>query len=155
MSQPCQRVTRRCAAVLALLAAAGCRDPATQAREARKAAAQVSPAPSPDGRHVARVDILEHPCVKGFDACWVVSVQRRDGGEVFRDAEGFPARFHVYWKWDAAGRLWLYNSDDGDLVVYRQHDGRWGRVRAAETGGCGSEEPVPAQRCAPEGLPPY
>lgn len=100
--------------------------------EARAKGPQDSPVAAPDGRHVARVDILPKPCLKGFSECWVVSIHKASGGEVFRDDRGFPAFFNVYWEWDAQGRLWLYNSDDGAMFIYEVRSGSWARREASD-----------------------
>ncbi|MBZ4419126.1 hypothetical protein [Myxococcus sp. RHSTA-1-4] len=128
MNARCQTVSHSglCALLLLTLALAGC--------EGREERPQKSPLPSPDGAYVARVDILEKPCVPGFRHCWVVSFQGRSGVEVFRDTEGFPARFNVYWAWDAHGRFWLYNSDNGDVFIYAAQGDGWTRLPAPERG---------------------
>jgi hypothetical protein len=88
---------------------------------------QVTPVASPDGRTVARVDILEEPCPEGFEACWVVSFHSPLGQELFRETEGFPARWNVYWTWDEQGRFWLHNSDDGATYRWTPSGHHWGR----------------------------
>ncbi|NMO15280.1 hypothetical protein HPC49_04990 [Pyxidicoccus fallax] len=92
--------------------------------------AQRSPLFSPDGRYVAKVEILEGPCPEKFGQCWVVSFHTPEGEELFRDREGFPLPWNVYWAWDARGRFWLYNTDDGAEYIWTRQGTRWMRELA-------------------------
>ena len=73
---------------------------------------QRSPLPAPDGRFVADVAV-QTVAGRDFERYWIPVIRRADGEVVFRDAEGFPGRFSVDWRWDADGNLWVYDSDDG------------------------------------------
>jgi len=98
---------------------------------------QLSPTPSPDGRVVARVPIVALPG-RDFATWWRPEIVGPDGTILFVDEQGFPARFNVYWDWDARGRLWLYETDMGGLWVYAEEGGAWVRRTPRE-----GEEPPP------------
>jgi hypothetical protein len=88
---------------------------------------------SPSG-FVARVPIVSMEG-RDFATYWCPELRDADGGLLLRDREGFPARFNVYWAWDAQDRLWLYNSDDGAVVIYAAGPEAWARsqwVRGSE-----------------------
>ncbi len=78
---------------------------------------QRSPLASPSGRFVAHVPVLEVEN-RDFRSYRTPRITDADGLVLLEDYEGFPAWFSVYWMWDSADRLWLYNSDDGAIWVY-------------------------------------
>jgi hypothetical protein len=68
------------------------------------------------------------------DDCWRVTISTADGNRVeYRDKDSkFLGWFNVYWCWDSADRVWLYNSDDGQVYFWEKapdgwHKTWWGR----------------------------
>ncbi len=118
------------------LSVVGCRDePAPDRAGSAPAAIRANPTglsgqqqdlEAPGGTVSVRVPIL---AVEGRDFAnyWCPEVLAADGQRLFRDEEGFPARFNVYWGWDDEQRLWVYNTDDGGVWVYSEGPDGWGR----------------------------
>ncbi len=73
-----------------------------------------------------RVPIVPQPG-RDFATYWCPEIRGADDGVVYKDSQGFPARFNVYWAWDDSQRLWLYNTDDGTVWVYAQGADAWTR----------------------------
>jgi hypothetical protein len=87
------------------------------------AAGQVQPLESPDGSAVLTVPI--EPGSDGLPA-WVVTLTGRSGETLYRDeASDFACTLNVYWTWDADGRVWLYNSDDGRVWFFERRGAVW------------------------------
>lgn len=95
---------------------------------------QVQGLAAPGAGLSARVPIVG---VEGrdFATWWLPEVLSADGRVLYQDPVGFPARFNVYWAWDDAQRLWLYNTDDGGVWVYAHGTEGWGRQAWERSGG--------------------
>ncbi|MFH1467002.1 MAG: hypothetical protein ABIO70_21645 [Pseudomonadota bacterium] len=106
-------------------------------------AGQESPLPSPDGRWVARVPITAVPG-REFATWWLPAIADAEGLTRYADPAGFPARFNVYWAWDAEDRLWLYETDEGGLWVYAEEGGEW--TKRAPREGEAPPESIAARR---------
>ncbi len=97
-------------------------------------AGQVQGLVAPGADLVARVPIQ---AVEGrdFATWWQPEILGADGAVIYRDAQGFPARFNVYWAWDAQQQLWLYNTDDGTVWIYASAEQDWERRRWERSSG--------------------
>ena len=104
-------------------------EPAVSSRVASRGAGregQQQDLPAPGSGLLVRVPIVN---IEGrdFTSWWRPEILAADGHLLFRDPQGFPARFNVYWGWDDQQRLWLYNSDDGRVWIYAQGPQGWAR----------------------------
>jgi len=88
---------------------------------------QRDPFPSPSGKYV-----LSMP---SDDCYWHPTISDADGDVLYRDEEGFPGWFSVYWYWDEQDRAWLYNSDDGKVWVWVREGGQWVKHEHGVPGG--------------------
>ncbi len=84
---------------------------------------QTSPLPSLSGKYVLTVPVVREER-GGFESFWKVTISDSEGKLLYTDEEGFPARFNVYWVWDEDDRVWLYNSDDGNIFYWEFQD-KW------------------------------
>lgn len=103
-----------------------------------------NPAASPDSAYIAHVSLSPE--------WWLVRITDGKGVQEWIEMTPFVSHFSIYWKWDAQGRFWLYNSDDGRIYyVERLEDGwtrrSWGSLY-------GVDEGVPPGVKPPEGLWP-
>jgi hypothetical protein len=73
---------------------------------------QRSPSTSPSGKYVLTVPIERDPTV-GNLRYWRVTISDTTGKQLHKDNSKFIGALNVYWCWDSADRVWLYNSDDG------------------------------------------
>jgi hypothetical protein len=64
---------------------------------------------------------------RDFASYWSPQIRGGDGAVLYQDEQGFPARFNVYWAWDDAQGLWLYNTDDGTVWRYAEGPDGWAR----------------------------
>jgi hypothetical protein len=104
---------------------------------------QRSPATSPNGAYILEVPIEQRVwTVKIFD-------QRHRLLYVDQDSE-FLGRFNSYWHWDKNNRVWLYNSDNGEIVFWEVLAGEWRKQRWDRTQGSGASLKPP-----PEMYPDY
>jgi hypothetical protein len=90
-----------------------------------------NPAVSPSGAYKA---IISSPT-----PCWIVRIDD-DAGQIFKEETDFVSHLNIYWIWDSSDRLWVYNSDDGQVHSWaRNQDGDWRHVRwgSAKRGGTG------------------
>ena len=82
---------------------------------------QQSPSTSPSGLYVLRVPVVAVEDSRGKTLhFWMPEIADSSGKLPYKDNEGFPARFNVYWCWDSEDRVWLYNSDDGKVWFWEQ-----------------------------------
>ena len=73
---------------------------------------------SPDGRHELRLSVHDHR--------WIVAIHAASGEREYRDEQSeLLARFNVYRGWDDESRLWLYNSDDGQVYYWERGAQGW------------------------------
>jgi len=105
-TMPIDRIWRLCVVCL-ILSACSSRTPTDQTAKMT----------SPNGIYVARVPIRE-AVGRPFARYWHPTIADRRGRVLYRDSEGFPARFNVYWTWDQHQRFWVYNSDNGTMNAY-------------------------------------
>jgi hypothetical protein len=81
---------------------------------------QTSPLPSPSKRFTMKMAME--------DDQWIISIDGKAGQPRYEDTESdFRGQFNVYWIWDAADRLWLYNSDDGRVYYWAETPSGWQR----------------------------
>lgn len=70
---------------------------------------------------------------------WIVRIDD-DAGRTFKEETDFVSHLNIYWIWDSNDRLWIYNSDDGQVHSWaRNSDGAWNHVKwgSARRGGTG------------------
>ncbi|MBN2380994.1 hypothetical protein JXM67_14445 [candidate division WOR-3 bacterium] len=91
--------------------------------------------PSPSGKYVLRM-LYE---ITDDDTYWKIQISDNDDNVLYKDPEGFLARFNVYWCWDTSNRVWLYNSDDGRVFFWQATDAGWEKVKwgAGKVNECG------------------
>ena len=99
---------------------------ATRSRATTPHAGQQQGLASPDGGLSVRVPIVAMQG-RDFATYWCPEITALDGTVRFQDSVCFPARFNVYWGWDAQQRLWVYNSDDGRVWIYAEGPEGWDR----------------------------
>lgn len=100
----------RCACVFGTLFAIlvpGCRERADKQN-------QRTPLVSPSGAFVLKMPV-ERIAEYHY---WRLEIRDTACNLLYKDKEGFPARFNVYWCWDSIDIVWLYNSDDGKVYFY-------------------------------------
>ena len=57
---------------------------------------------------------------------WKVTISDPDDYLLYKDDEsGFVGYLNVYWVWDSEDRVWLYNSDTGQVFFWELADGEW------------------------------
>lgn len=74
---------------------------------------------SPSGAYRLSVPII--------DDRWRVTIHDGQGNLQYQDEESdFVGWLNVYWIWDDGDRVWLYNSDTGDVFFWEiDPNGRW------------------------------
>jgi hypothetical protein len=77
---------------------------------------QTSPLLSPSGRFELTVRSRDY---------WDLRIRDLQTGERHVEETDFVGHFNIYWQWDAADRLWVYNSDDGSIHIREWNEGRW------------------------------
>jgi len=89
---------------------------------------QIQPLVSPSGKYVLTLPIDVNPNYHHLRV-WKVTIAKPDGTVLYRDdSSKFGGTFNVYWLWDSADRVWLYNSDDG-AEFYWEFDGtKWNKT---------------------------
>jgi hypothetical protein len=117
--------------LLALLVA-GCSPPPPKPN-------QRTPSTSPSGKYVLTVPIERDPTDRNLPF-WRVTISDTTGKQLYKDNSKFIGTLNVYWCWDSADRVWLYNSDDGMTYVWQIIDGQWQRSPFT---GIGSVTPPP------------
>ena len=88
---------------------------------------QISPLPSRDKKYILTVPII-HKKRNGFTHWWQVTISDSSKKILYKDTEGFPARFNVYWDWDNKNRIWLKNSDDGFVYYWELKNEGWNKI---------------------------
>ncbi|MHC4200085.1 MAG: hypothetical protein ACYSU0_08850 [Planctomycetota bacterium] len=79
---------------------------------------QVQRAPSPSGRYRLTMPIE--------DDRWRVTIHDTRGNLEYKDGQSeLPGWFSVYWVWDDSDRVWLYNSDDGNVYFWENTGSGW------------------------------
>lgn len=57
---------------------------------------------------------------------WKVTIRDLGGTVRYKDEDSqMTGILNVYWGWDAESRVWLYNSDDGQVWRWHLEDGTW------------------------------
>jgi hypothetical protein len=87
---------------------------------------QRTPSTSPGGKYVLTVPIERDPTDRNLPF-WRVTISDATGKQLYKDDSKFIGTLNVYWCWDSADRVWLYNSDDGAVYVWQIIDGQWQR----------------------------
>jgi hypothetical protein len=112
------------------------------------AAGQVQPLESPDCSAVLTVPIEPGP--DGMPV-WVVTLTGRSGETLYHDeASDFAGTLNAYWTWDADGRVWLYNSDDGRVWFFEGRGATWTK----HLWGAGTTRGISRELLPPAGLFP-
>lgn len=86
---------------------------------------------SPSGRYVVSMPIQENTTDPGYlgTPVWKVTISNAEGLTLYRDENStFVGTLNVYWGWDDADILWLYNSDDGRIWRWEQIEGEWKKI---------------------------
>lgn len=84
---------------------------------------KIQPMFSPDSSLVLTVPQVEDSAGHLF---WRITIADASGAVVYVDTESeYVGNLNVYWIWDADGRVWLYNSDDGTIQFYSDESGAW------------------------------
>ena len=94
---------------------------------------QRTPSISPGGKFVLTVPIERDPTDRNLPF-WRVTISDASGKQLYKDDSKFIGTLNVYWCWDSADRVWLYNSDNGAIYVWQLVDGQWRRSRFTEDG---------------------
>ncbi len=63
-----------------------------------------------------------------------MTISHAAGQQLYKDDSKFSGTLKVYWCWDSADRVWLFNSDDGAVYVWRIIEGQWRRSPHREAG---------------------
>ncbi len=87
---------------------------------------QRTPSTSPDGKYVLTVPIERDPTDHNLPF-WRVTISDSAGKQLYKDDSKFIGTLNVYWCWDTADRVWLYNSDDGRVYYWQSGSGQWQR----------------------------
>lgn len=88
----------------------------------RQAKNQQSPVTSPSSEYVLEVPIR--------NSAWTVRILDKEGRELYEDtASEFYGRFNSYWSWDDADRVWLFNSDTGEVLFWEKTEEGWKKER--------------------------
>lgn len=104
---------------------------------------QMSPLDSPSKRYKMKMEMKDNR--------WVVSVFDKSETQLYRDNDStFLGQFNVYWVWDNADRLWLYNSDNGFVYYWMATPKGWTKV----CWGAGHEQRSAGNFSPPETLCP-
>lgn len=83
------------------------------------------PSTSPSGKYVLTLPIEKNPAYHNTDV-WKVTIATPDGKILYKDyASEFVGHLNVYWVWDADDRVWLYNSDDGQVYFWEFDGTKW------------------------------
>jgi hypothetical protein len=81
---------------------------------------------SPSGRYVVNVPIERD--AQDNHRYWRVTILDEKGVVVFKDDSKFVGNLNVYWYWDQNDRLWLANSDNGNIYYWEtDKNGNWQR----------------------------
>lgn len=86
-----------------------------------------TPSTSPSGKFVLTMP-REHTGTDPNLTFWRVTISDANGTLVHKDDSEFNGFLSVYWCWDDADRVWLYNSDDGKTHIWQMTDGQWQRT---------------------------
>lgn len=49
---------------------------------------------------------------------WRVTISDTNGQVLFKDDSRFVGNLNVYWRWDEQDRVWLRNSDTGNIYYW-------------------------------------
>lgn len=83
--------------------------------------------PSPSGRYVVNVPIERS--AEDNHQYWRVTISDAKGVVLFKDDSKFVGNLNVYWYWDKDDRLWLVNSDNGNIYYWvTDKNGNWQRT---------------------------
>lgn len=84
--------------------------------------------PSPSGKYVLFVpnnERSENPTYAQLEV-WKVTIKDTEGNVLYRHEESdFLSHLSVYWTWDADDRVWLYNTDDGNVHFWESNGEVW------------------------------
>ncbi len=84
------------------------------------------PLPSPDGRYVLTVPQVRGPT----GPLWIPTISTPEKQVVFADpSSSFQGTFKLYWAWDDADRVWLYDSSDGSVLWLESGPTGWTKQR--------------------------
>lgn len=72
-----------------------------------QAPSKLHPAASHDGRYEA--------WFSSPPGGWNILVVDKETGRKWTEETSFLPHFQIYWRWDDAHRLWIYNSDDAGV----------------------------------------
>jgi hypothetical protein len=79
---------------------------------------QRSPATSPNGLYILEVPIENR--------LWTVKIFDQQHRLLYTDQDSdFLGRFNSYWHWDKNNRVWMYNSDNGEIDYWESQVGKW------------------------------
>jgi hypothetical protein len=57
---------------------------------------------------------------------WKVTISDQDGKLLYKDENSeLVGYLNAYWLWDGQDRVWLYNSDTGQVFFWELSDGEW------------------------------
>ncbi|HEX2951657.1 MAG TPA: hypothetical protein VHV83_19135 [Armatimonadota bacterium] len=104
---------------------------------------QTSRLPSPSKRFTMTMEMKHNR--------WIVSIFDKSDKLLYRDNNSsFLGHLNVYWVWDKADRLWLYNSDSGFVYYWTSTPQGWKKV----CWGAGHEQKSAGNFSPPEALYP-
>jgi hypothetical protein len=79
---------------------------------------QRSPVTSPNGLYILEVPIENR--------LWTVKIFDQQHRLLYADQDSdFLGRFNSYWNWDKNNRVWMYNSDNGEIDYWESRAGKW------------------------------
>ena len=82
---------------------------------------------SPSGRYIVNVPIERD--AQDNHLYWRVTISDEKGVVVFKDDSKFVGNLNVYWYWGKNDRLWLANSDNGNIYYWENdNNGNWRRT---------------------------
>jgi len=109
---------------------------------------QQNPARSSDGAYEAR---FSSP-----SPGWDIAIRDLRSKTKWKIETEFLPHLRIYWLWDDANRLWIYNSDDGGVHVLALENGRWDMRRWGHGHSPDRQSAVPDGLAPPASLyPPY
>ena len=110
---------------------------------------------SPSGRYILKMRIEEHEVNPDYSGTqvWKVTILDSEDQVVYKDdGSEFVGSLMVYWLWDAEDRVWLYNSDTGEVYFWELMNQAWVKTKW----GAGKEREIDREIVPPTELyPPY
>ena len=89
---------------------------------------QVQNQKSPSGNYILTVPIEKSIATSNYHGyrVWMVTIRNVNNKIEYKDKESnFLGHFNSYWVWDKDDRVWLYNSDNGNVYFWEKLNETW------------------------------